>query len=137
MRHGFITEEDILRVLPQSDITESQKELIAAPGMLKSHYSPTKPIFILGEAFPKEAIREKSGLISFYGNDTRGYKKVEILSPDKDIKKYAVNLFEAMHKFEDDPEIEYIFAEPVPVEGIGIAIMDRLKKAAYQHRIED
>lgn len=38
-----------------------------------------------------------------------------------------------MHQFED-ADIEYIVAEPVPLEGIGIAIMDKLHKAAYQYQ---
>jgi L-threonylcarbamoyladenylate synthase len=37
----------------------------------------------------------------------------------------------AMHTFEDDPKIDLIVAEAVPEEGIGKAIMDRLRKAAY------
>ena len=41
---------------------------------------------------------------------------------------------QAMHSFEDDPQIELIIAEPVPSEGIGIAIMDRLRKAEYDWR---
>jgi len=63
-----------------------------------------------------------------------GYLKVIRVSQTKDLKDYAVNMFEAMHSFEDDPQIELIIAEPVPSEGIGIAIMDRLRKAEYDWR---
>jgi L-threonylcarbamoyladenylate synthase len=38
-----------------------------------------------------------------------------------------------MHRLEDS-DVEYIIAEPVPEIGIGIAIMDRLRKAAYQYK---
>lgn len=43
-------------------------------------------------------------------------------------------MFEAMHSFEDDNEIELIIAEPVCEEGVGRAIMDRLRKAEFNWR---
>lgn len=43
-------------------------------------------------------------------------------------------MFEAMHSFEDDNDIEIIVAEPVDETGIGKAIMDRLRKAEYGWR---
>ncbi len=73
----------------------------------------------------------KGGLISFGvpDKDCR-YAKIEILSETKNLREAAVHLFSAIHRL-DDSDIEYIAAEPVPKEGIGIAIMNRLEKAAY------
>jgi L-threonylcarbamoyladenylate synthase len=48
-----------------------------------------------------------------------------------------VNIFEAMHSFEDDSDIEIIIAEPVYERGIGKAIMDRLRKAEYYWRQDE
>jgi len=48
------------------------------------------------------------------------------------MKEYAANLFAAIHQLEES-DVECIVAEPVPETGIGIAIMDRLKKAAYRY----
>jgi L-threonylcarbamoyladenylate synthase len=45
-------------------------------------------------------------------------------------------MFEAMHAFEDDADVEVIIAEPVSETGIGKAIMDRLRKAEYSWRQE-
>ena len=45
-------------------------------------------------------------------------------------------MFNAMHTFEDDPEIYVIIVEAVKEEGIGKAIMDRLRKAEYNWRSE-
>jgi L-threonylcarbamoyladenylate synthase len=50
------------------------------------------------------------------------------------LKDYAVNMFETMHSFEDDNDIEIIIAEPVCEAGIGKAIMDRLRKAEFNWR---
>lgn len=54
------------------------------------------------------------------------------VSERKDLRDYAINIFEAMHTFEEDPEITLIVAEPVAETGIGKAIMEKLKKAAFR-----
>jgi L-threonylcarbamoyladenylate synthase len=46
----------------------------------------------------------------------------------------AANLFEKLHVLEDS-DVDFIVAEAVPETGIGIAIMDRLRKAAHQYRL--
>lgn len=133
LRHGFITKEDIQVIVPYYALPESEKTNIVSPGMLKSHYSPEKPIYILGEKLPANIDRKKAGLLSFTGEDTANYQIVELLAPDKDLRTCAVNLFAAIHRLEES-EVEYILAEPVPATGIGIAIMDKLRKAAYRYR---
>ena len=116
----------------QENLQEKTKNLVA-PGMLKSHYSPNKPLYILEETVPKDLDKKVSGLLSFSGKNTDGYKVVEILTSDCDLKKYAVNLFAGMHKLEES-DVECIVAEAVPECAIGIAIMDRLRKAAYKYK---
>jgi L-threonylcarbamoyladenylate synthase len=108
-------------------------EELSAPGMLKSHYSPGKKLLIADNATLKTD-KSKAGLISFSGELENGYRKVIRVSERKDLKEYAVNIFEAMHSFEDDNEIEVIIAEPVRETGIGKAIMDRLRKAEFNWR---
>jgi L-threonylcarbamoyladenylate synthase len=49
------------------------------------------------------------------------------------LKEAAVNLFGILHRLEESPEIEFIVSESVPEQGIGLAIMDRLRKAAYRY----
>ena len=60
-------------------------------------------------------------------------RKIEMLTKNKNLKIYAVNLFAAIHRLEES-DVAYILAEPVPEEGIGIAIMDKLRKAAYRYQ---
>lgn len=131
LRYGLITREEIEEIVPFYQ--HKKREKLISPGMLKSHYSPSKPLYILGETEPKDLDKKVSGFLSFSGNNTENYKVVEILTSDCDLKKYAVNLFEAMHKFEES-DVEYIVVEPVPEYGIGIAVMDRLRKAAYKYK---
>jgi L-threonylcarbamoyladenylate synthase len=130
LRPGVITAEDLEKVVPQSKQKIQKKEL-NAPGLLKSHYSPKKPMYIADDPCLRYKDQRKGGLIAFGvpGKDCR-FAKVEILSESKDLREAAVNLFSAMHKL-DEEDIEYIVAQPVPEEGIGVAIMNRLVKAAY------
>jgi L-threonylcarbamoyladenylate synthase len=128
LRNGIITQEELENVIPFDGYSKIKK--LSAPGMLKSHYSPNKK-FLIADNLSLDLDKSKAGLISFSGNLEPGYKKVLKVSTKDDLKEYAVNVFEAMHTFEDDNEIEIIFAEPVNECGIGKAIMDRLRKAEY------
>jgi len=55
----------------------------------------------------------------------------EILSATGDLREAAATLFAKMRCL-DEAGLDFIFAEPVPERGLGIAIMDRLRKAAAQ-----
>lgn len=128
LRNGIITIEQIDKVVPY-DKTSKVEEL-SAPGMMKSHYSPKKT-FLIANNFTLNLDKSRCGLISFSGKLEKGFKKVIKVSMRNELKDYAANMFEAMHTFEDDDEIDAIIAEPVNEIGIGKAIMDRLKKAEY------
>ncbi|WP_340265296.1 L-threonylcarbamoyladenylate synthase [Sphingobium mellinum] len=94
-------------------------EKIEAPGQLESHYAPSKPVRL-------NALRaqEDEYLIGF------GLMPCNInLSPDADIQEAAANLFAALH-VADASRAARIAVAPIPNEGIGIAINDRLRRAA-------
>jgi len=131
LRNGIITQEDIESITPYDYRTEIEE--LSAPGMMKSHYSPRKKLLIADRKIA-DIDKTRAGLMSFSGQLEHGYLKVARLSESMDLKDYAVNMFEAMHAFEDDPEVEVIIAEPVSETGIGKAIMDRLRKAEYSWR---
>lgn len=139
LRQGFITASDLKSVLPQSSEPPVSEHQLSSPGLLKSHYSPEKPIFIDGlrtkdqEKFLERNLKERGAYLSFSGKSPEGYKVTEFLSGKSDLKEAAVNLFGALHRLEDNPEIDFIVAEKVPESGIGIAIMDKLKKASYRY----
>lgn len=128
LRNGVITQEELETIIPFDSNSEIIK--LSAPGMLKSHYSPNKMFLIANHAI-SEIDKSKSGLISFSGELESGFRKVIKMSDRKDLRDYAINMFAAMHTFEDDNDIELIIAEPVNDIGIGKAIMDRLKKAEF------
>jgi len=129
LRNGIITQEELEQVVPFDAF--SPIEALSAPGMLKSHYSPRKKLLIANKN-TSQIDMSRAGLISFSGKLEAGFRKVIRVSASEDLKEYAVNMFEAMHAFEDDSEVDVIIAEPVPEKGIGKAIMDRLKRAEYE-----
>jgi L-threonylcarbamoyladenylate synthase len=59
----------------------------------------------------------------------------EILSPAGDLREAAATLFAKLRRL-DEAGLDLILAEPVPEHGLGIAIMDRLRKAAAEHAVQ-
>ncbi len=130
LRPGVITEADLEAVVTRSGIDSKEKQQ-QSPGLLKSHYSPGKPMYIVADPCNHFKEQDRAGLISFgIPGDNCHFSRTEILSRSKDLREAAINLFSAMHRL-DESHIEYIVAEPLPEEGIGVAIMNRLKKASY------
>jgi L-threonylcarbamoyladenylate synthase len=132
LRSGVITQEELEAVIP-FDKSRKTEEMVA-PGMLKSHYSPKKRMLIASKNTLLNINKSKAGLISFTGELDEGFTNIIRVSTQNDLRDYAVQLFEAMHTFEDDNQIETIIAEEVSETGIGKAIMDRLRKAEYSWR---
>ena len=118
-----------------------------APGQLASHYAPRTPLRLLGSAGflpaaggilpPPGRLRLEAraslGLLAWREpTDVAHFAAVEILSPTGDLRAAAATLFAKMRRL-DDAGLDLIVAESVPEEGLGIAIMDRLRKAAAKH----
>ncbi|PWE00212.1 L-threonylcarbamoyladenylate synthase [Marinilabilia rubra] len=132
LRPGAISSDQIREVIPESKMSDEEHKL-HSPGLIKSHYSPQKPLFI-GEIDLKETDLSNAGLIAWGQPEYASkFSKVEYLSVDQRMEEAAINLFSALHNMESS-DVEFIVADPVPEEGIGIAIMDRMRKAAYRYR---
>lgn len=132
LRHGAITREMLLNHLEESKAYQTVDPLPAAsPGLMKSHYSPEKRLYIVGDhALPED--KTQAAYIGFGSLEGQsGYKLYRQLSPSGDLAEAAVNLFQVLHELEE-AELEYIVAEPVPETGLGLAVMDRLRKAAFR-----
>ena len=132
LRPGIISEEQLKKDFPDIEvISEHSKSDVNAPGQLKSHYAPNKPLFLLDEL--PEALTKEIGLLLLQPMElpynTRC--KIKFLSKDGDLFDAATNLFGILYSFEKNSSIEKIYALKIEEEGIGKAIMDRLKKASY------
>jgi L-threonylcarbamoyladenylate synthase len=123
----------IEKALPNTFVFNNTKpEKLVSPGLLKSHYSPQKPLYIIDE--PLQKLPESSGLI-LHSNKHVVYTAMNVIYTSKTYNKIEIsaNLFAALHAMEEDKSVENIYIEPVEETGLGIAIMDRIKKAAYQY----
>ena len=106
-----------------------------SPGMLKSHYSPSKK-FILGdldELVSKYLEKEISfAVLSFQKTFKQVSPKLQVvLSPTGDLTEAAKNLFAGMRVL-DSMDVSVILSELMPSKGLGLAINDRLKRASAQ-----
>ncbi len=97
---------------------------ISAPGGLASHYAPRTPL-VIGDSAD---VPSNAGLLSWRSVGA-GFARVERLSENQDLREAAANLYGAMRRL-DTAGLDVIVAEPVPEDGLGAAIMERLRKAA-------
>ena len=109
--------------------------VIEAPGQLKSHYAPRTPLRLVqpGTHFASYGGERRFGSLTFSTpSDAAEFVCEEILSPTGDLCEAAATLFAKLRRL-DEAGLDLILAEPVPEHGLGIAIMDRLRKAAAEH----
>ena len=133
LRPGAITSAQLKLDFPDIEVVASSTEKhIQAPGQLKSHYSPRKP-FYLFDHLP-DNLPDYAALLLFrpYDIPATAKSKVFLLSADGDLLEGASKVFSVLHDLEADDSVEQIYAVKVEEQGIGVAIMDRLRKAAYR-----
>jgi len=92
---------------------------IEAPGQLASHYAPAKPLRL--NAASAEADEFLIGFGEIDGNAN--------LSASGNVVEAAARLFDLLHQADTSP-FARIAVAPMPEEGLGIAINDRLRRAA-------
>jgi L-threonylcarbamoyladenylate synthase len=126
LRPGGITAEQISEALGRAVGTAAPPgtpEAPRSPGQLESHYAPGLPVRLNAASVdPGEA------LLAF-GRNPPAAKVTLNLSPAGDTVEAAANLF-AMLRELDRPEYRGIAVSPIPETGLGIAINDRLRRAA-------
>lgn len=134
LRLGGTSLEAIKDCIGSFNISINQNSNPQASGQLDSHYAPQTK-FVVGE-IPSEPINdtdmETIGAITL--NDSVEWILPENqiqLSKSKNLDEAASNIFAAM-RILDTKRLTKILAEPMPNEGLGKAINDRLKRAAYK-----
>lgn len=131
-RLGGLSLEEIESVCEKVELRLNVSSNPKAPGQLKSHYAPKKPLFFgnLSELIHVHQ-HKKQSIICFGGYKNSNEKPNQLfnLSPDQDIKEAAMNLF-AMLRAADESDTDVILAQKLPDKGLGRAINDRLKRAS-------
>jgi len=141
LRPGGITKEQLEIVCGQVSVDEAllkEGQAPKSPGMKYKHYSPKAPVTIIegSQQFIQEVIKKKQsegfkvGVLTTQEREgLYNADKVVICGSRTNLKKVATGLYDALRAF-DESDIDYIFSESFPQEGIGVAIMNRLLKAA-------
>jgi len=127
--------------LPTEEIEQYTGKLIIkgkigkpeAPGQLPFHYAPAKPVKFIDETSPEELLNKKIACLFFSRKNKNlrcNYSKV--LSPNNNLAEAAANLFSFLYELEA-LEVDLILVEKPPLNGLGLAIMDRLQKAVNKY----
>ena len=120
LRPGTITAEQIAAVIGPVSVSHDDPAAPKSPGQLASHYAPSLPLRL-------NAARADEGeaLLGFGpGPATLN------LSPAGDLVEAAANLFAMLRALDEPSRFRAIAVMPIPAAGIGIAINDRLARAA-------
>ncbi|SNS06110.1 translation factor SUA5 [Sphingomonas laterariae] len=118
LRPGPITGDELSAATGLA-VTGAQSDAIEAPGQLASHYAPSHPLRL--NATEARADEWLIGFGPVQGDET--------LSASGDLVEAAARLFAALHKA-DASGRKKISVAPIPEHGLGIAINDRLRRAA-------
>lgn len=123
LRAGGIPVGDVERVTGPL-LRPGPDEEPRAPGMLRRHYAPRTPLRLGAESpEPGEAF------LAFGGVPDGAAGPALDLSPRRDLAEAAANLFRMLREL-DRAGAARIAVAPVPAEGLGLAINDRLERAA-------
>jgi len=122
LRPGGLAREAIEAVLGEKLVLPKDAR-IESPGMLLKHYAPRLPVRL--EATKPEG---REGLLCF-GPRPPGFAAYEDLSPGGDLAEAAARLYDGLHRL-DRADISGIAVSPIPESGLGLAINDRLRRAA-------
>jgi len=137
LRPGGVPVEAMKQVTGKVTVAQNNSAVPHSPGMLSHHYAPKTPLYLL-EARPGAAVftepvsiaKGRVGLLSFGPvAGPSGFALVEVLSHRGDTVEAAARLFQAIRRL-DAAGLEAIVATPTPVHGLGLAIMDRLRRAS-------
>lgn len=147
LRPGAVTAEEIAEILDEDVIydfdeakdNEDVKSPVKSPGQLLKHYAPDTPLRLNAIDLNKGEALLAFGSDQFMGIKGGGAAKDlsdemrRNLSAEGDLHEAAANLF-AMLKELDKAGATGIAVMNIPNTGLGIAINDRLKRAASSHR---
>ncbi|MDI6806035.1 MAG: L-threonylcarbamoyladenylate synthase [Candidatus Bathyarchaeia archaeon] len=149
LRPGGTPYEELRKVLSNVELhpvavadREIPVEKARSPGVKHKHYAPNAEV-VLVEGEPSKIPSKVNELVDFYKQEN---KRVGVLTTDENFSHYradvvkslgsrknltviANNLFRLLREF-DAEKVDVIIAEGLPMERLGLAVMNRLRKAA-------
>ncbi|BCV24101.1 MAG TPA: threonylcarbamoyl-AMP synthase [Firmicutes bacterium] len=155
LRPGGVTLEELREVVPDVTVDPTTVEdtppaigRVRAPGMKYKHYAPEADVIVFEG--PPERIEERiRALYDEYAAQGRkvaimataetagayGERRTAVVGARSDLGSIANNLFDFLRRF-DAAGVEVVLAEGVEMVGLGLAVMNRLRKAAGYHIVK-
>jgi L-threonylcarbamoyladenylate synthase len=129
LRAGAVTLEELRDAIPETELADRDEFLIArSPGTRHRHYSPRAKVVVC--IYPRYTVAV--GDAAYIGLDAPpqadSFHKTLIC---KDVEEYARSLFQFFRQC-DQEGIETIYCQAVREEGLGLALMDRIHRAAHE-----
>lgn len=149
LRPGGITPKMIADIVGEVEVAGSvmrplkEGEIVLSPGMKYKHYAPEGALVIVKGNRKKVAeaiinmydVTEGEKCILALEGNLENYPEKNVFSLGKDPKEMAHRLFDALREM-DARGVSAIFSEAVDAEGIGLAVMNRLGRAAAFHIVD-
>lgn len=151
LRPGGITPDMIAETVGRVEVDGTvmrplrEGERPISPGTKYRHYAPQGDLTIVqGEAKAVaeticrmyDGYEKDAAILTLPGHEALyGVRRTYPLGADGSVESVAAGLFAALRML-DDERIEHIFSEAVPAEGLGLAVMNRLGRAAAFHIVD-
>ncbi|KXZ17055.1 tRNA threonylcarbamoyladenosine biosynthesis protein [Bacillus nakamurai] len=141
LRPGGVTKEQIEAIagpiLVDKGLTEDD-EIPISPGMKYTHYAPSAPLAIaeggaariqeLADGYKRQG--KRIGILTTEENAGLYHADfIKVCGKRADLETVASSLYDALRSF-DEAEVDMIISESFPDTGVGLAVMNRLMKAA-------
>lgn len=124
LRAGGLSKEDIEAYTGEKVlVSEGNPDKPSAPGQLLKHYAPAHKLRINAEK------PQNGEFFIGFGDCPEAHLN---LSPSGDLKEAAANLFAYMRFADRQTQFTSIAVSPIPENGLGLAINDRIRRASYQ-----
>ena len=148
LRPGGLPLEELRQVLGEVTVDKAVTQQVTeglrprAPGMKYRHYAPHAPVTVVtgaphrSAAYIQAVLREGEGVICFEEFRERFAGRVrQSLGSAGDTAQQAHRVFDALRRF-DSTEVTHIYAQCPDDSGLGLAVGNRLKKAAGFHIVD-
>ena len=123
LRPGIICSSEIEKILNIKLKKNTKNPQVKAPGMLKKHYSPGIPVLI------NQKKSDKKSAFIYLGNKYKTNKNKFSLSKSSNLYEAASNLYKTFRLIKKKG-FKKIQIAKIPLKGVGVAINDRIKRAA-------
>jgi len=127
LRAGAITLEELRAVVPATRLGSNDVTEARSPGLKHRHYSPTARVVVVQSADAAPA-----NDAAYIGIDALSPAAAKIFSQVlvcRNIEEYARSLFHFFRRC-DAAGVKIIYCQSVREDGLGLALMDRIKRAA-------